>query len=311
MPGGRKVLRAENDAFDDGQIGVAGGLKDVRVQPVEPITFDDDFMRVASDVALKDAISNPRPGHQNLRCRHHRKHFGRRFPGSGKRPGWPKTRRPQVAQSANPFAFRPLNRGDNLAVAGRPFWSDVEFAVSAQPQGRARNRSAPGCPGTPKNYLSFSWSAEGDPTLRAVVNGAPRVLGAGQGLRRVREENQWFRLKFASAGGTMRAWIDDVEVARAQTGLFGRGQVGLLTRLDAPGDDKAGVGAVFDDAQVRSTRDFHDDFSSVVPGRWNTVAGKWTWNGAAPTRRRCRRLRRERPERLDGLHRFGRAERAG
>lgn len=275
---GRTVLRAENDAFDDGQIGVVGGVKDAKVQPVEPITFADDFMRVASDVALRDALNNPREG-VKIADAAITESIWTTLAGGWKTTGLTENEAAQVAQSANPFAFRALNKGDNLAVAGRPFWSDVEFAVSAQPQG-AREIGLLLDAQDAQNYLIFRWSANGDPTLGAVVDGVPRVLGAARGYGGF-EVNQWFRLKFAAAGGTLRAWIDDVEVARAQTGLFGRGQVGLWAKLDAPGDDKSGVGAVFDDAQVRSTRDFHDDFGAPVPGRWTQISGKWTWNGAA------------------------------
>ena len=278
IAGGRTVLKAENDAFSDGQIGVFGGVKDAKVQPVEPVVFDDDFMRVASDVALKDALSNPRNG-VTIASAAITESIWTTLTGQWKTTGLAENAAAQVAQSANPFAFRPLQKGANLAVAGRAFWNDLEFAVSAQPQG-AREIGLLLDVQDAKNYLSFTWSDQGDPTLRAVVDGVPRVLGAARGYGGF-EKDQWYRLKFAAAGGTLRAWIDDVEVARAQSGLFGRGQIGLWAKLDAAGDDKAGVGAIFDDAQVRSTRDFHDDFSSAVPGRWTPIAGKWTWNGAA------------------------------
>ena len=278
VAGNRTVLRAENDAFDDGQIGIAGGLKEARVQPVEPITFDDDFMRVASDVAMKDALSNPRNG-VKISDAAITESIWTTVSGAWKTTGLAENEAAQVAQSANPFAFRALQKGDNMAVAGRAFWSDCEFGVSVQPQG-AREIGLLLDVRDAKNYLGFFWSDNGDPTLRVVVDGVPRVLGAAKGYGGF-EQNQWFRLKFAAAGGVLRAWIDDVEVARAQTNLLGRGQVGLIANLPAPGDDKAGVGAVFDDARVRSSRDFHDDFGAPVPGRWTPIAGTWTWNGAA------------------------------
>ena len=279
IAGNRTVLKAENDAFNDGQIGVSGGLKDARVQPVEAITFDDDFMRVASDVAMKDAIANPRMGVKISDASISTETIWSTLAGTWQTTGLTENAEAQVAQSANPFAFRPMKAGENLAVAGRPFWNDVEFAVSIQPQG-AREIGVLLDVRDAKNYLAFIWSATGDPTLRAMVDGAPRVLGAAKGYGGF-EQNQWTRLDFASVNGVLVASIDDVEVARARSGLFGRGQIGLWAKLDGEGDDKKGVGAVFDDARVRSIRDEHDDFSAVVPGRWTPISGQWTWNGAA------------------------------
>lgn len=275
---GRSVLRAENEAFNEGQIGFNGGLKNAKVQPVEPVTFADDFMRVASDVAMKDALANPRQG-VTIKDAAITETIWTTLQGAWSTTGLAENEAAQVAQSANPFAFRALNQGDNLAVAGRPFWSDVEFSVSVQPQG-AREIDVLLDVTDAKNYLEFGWGENSDPTLRAVVDGKPMVLGAAKGYGGF-EQNQWTRLKFTAANGALRAAIDDVEVVSAQSGWGGRGQIGLRAVLPAKGDDKKGIGAVFDDAQVRSTDDFHDDFSSEVPGRWTPIAGRWNWKGAA------------------------------
>ncbi len=278
MDAHRTLLRAENDAFDDGQIGFVGGAKNVKVQPVEPIVFADDFMRVASDVAMKDAISNPRQG-VTIKDAAITESIWTTLNGAWATTGLTENEAAQVAQSANPFAFRALNAGENLAVAGRPFWSDAEFSVSVQPQG-AREIGILLDATDAKNYLEFSWGENSDPTLRAVVDGKPKVLGAAKGYGGY-EQNQWTRLKFAAANGALRAWIDDAQVASAQSGWGGRGQIGLRAVLPAKGDDKKGIGAVFDDALVRTTDDFRDDFSSDVAGRWTPIAGQWNWNGAA------------------------------
>ena len=278
IAGHRTVLRAENDAFNDGQIGFSGGIKEARVQPVEPITFDDDFMRVASDVALKDAISNPRNGIK-ISDAAITESIWTTLSGAWATTGLTENAEAQVAQSANPFAFRAMNKGENLAIAGRPFWSDVEFAVSVQPQG-ARDIGVLLDVSDAKNYLEFGWGEASDPILRAVIDGKTYVLGAAQGYGGF-EQNQWTRLKFAAANGALHASIDDVEVVSAQSGWGGRGQIGLRAVLSEAGDDKKGLGAVFDDAQVRTTRDFRDDFSQSVPGRWTPIAGQWGWKDAA------------------------------
>ena len=278
IAGNRTVLRAENDAFNDGQIGVMGGINNVKVQPVEPIVFADDFMRVASDVAMKEAIADPRKG-VTIKDAAISETIWTTLSGAWATTGLAENEAAQVAQSANPFAFRALNAGENFAVAGRPFWSDVEFSVSVAPQG-AREIGVLLDVTDTKNYLEFGWSETNDPTLRAVVDGKIYVLGAAKGYGGY-EQNQWMRLKFVAAGGALRASIDDVEVLSAHSGWGGRGQIGLRAVLPNKGDDKKGIGAVFDDASVRSTGDVGDDFSSGVAGRWQPIAGKWNWNGAA------------------------------
>jgi hypothetical protein len=61
--------------------------------------------------------------------------------------------------------------------------------------------------------------------MRAVVNGASRVLASAQtdGY----DEKNWYRLKFSVRGGLLRAFIDEQEILRARSDLFGRGEVGL------------------------------------------------------------------------------------
>ena len=278
MAGNRTVLRAEDDAFNNGQIGFYGGVKNAKVQPVEPIVFADDFMRVASDVAMKDAIANPRQG-VTIKDAAITETIWTTLNGAWATTGLTENDAAQVAQSANPFAFRALNLGDNLAVAGRGFWSDDEFSISVQPQGATEIGILLDVTDA-KNYLEFGWGADSDPVLRAVIDGKPTVLGAAKGYGGY-EQNQWTRLKFAAANGALRAWIDDGPVISAHSGWGGRGQIGLRAELPQKGDDKKGIGAIFDDATVRSTDDFRDNFGAEVPGRWTTIAGKWNWNGAA------------------------------
>ncbi len=278
MLNGKSGLRAEDEDFSDGKIGFSGGVKDAKVQPVEPITFDDDFMRIASDVAMKDAIANPRNG-VTIKGAAITETIWTTLTGAWATTGLTENDAAQVAQSANPFAFRAMNKGDNLAVAGRPFWSDVEFSVSVAPQG-AQEIGLLLDVTDARNYLEFSWGADSDPMLRAVADGKTYVLGAAKGYGGY-EQDQWTRLKFTASNGALTAAIDDVQVVSAHSGWGGRGQIGLRAQLPDVGDDKKGIGAVFDDARVRTLDDFRDNFGAVVPGRWQPVVGKWNWKGAA------------------------------
>ncbi len=277
--GGLTLLEAEDATFLSGKVGTRGAISGARLQPVEAIAFDDDFMRVASDVAMKEALQNPRAG-VKIRDAALTESIWTGLSGSWKTTGLTENAEALVAQSANPFAFRPLALGENLSVAGRPFWSDYEASVSVQPQG-ARELALLCNAQDAKNYLGLFWSDSSAPELRAVVNGKSRVLSRATGMGSF-EKNEWTRLKLVSASGTLRAFVDDVEVARAHTGLFARGQIGLWANLPVVGDDQKGVGAVFDDVSVRSLNDFFDPFQAPVAGRWTTVAGNFSFgNGAA------------------------------
>ncbi|MBW3636284.1 MAG: hypothetical protein KY445_07445 [Armatimonadetes bacterium] len=275
---GQTALEAEDDAFSEGQIGTKGGVKGARVQPIEAIRFEDDFMRVAQEVALKEAIANPRAGVKIAGVQGEESIWSVAA-GRFATTGLTENAEAQVAQSANPFAFRPMNAGENLSLAGRPFWSDYVASVSVAPQGASEIGLLVYAQDA-KNYLGMFWSDKAGPQLRAVINGSARILDSAPNFGPF-EAGQWNRLRLQIAGGQLRGFIDDAEVVRARTGLFGRGQIGLMAKLPVAGDDKKGVGAVFDDAEVRSIPDFYDDFSRVVPGRWNTIAGKWGWHGAA------------------------------
>lgn len=276
---GQTALEAEDDSFNEGQIGTRGGVKDARVQPVEPIRFDDDFMRVASEVALKDALANPRSGVNVARGTQIPESIWSVAAGRFTTTGLTENSEALVAQSANPFAFRPLDAGANIALAGRPFWNDYSAQVSIQPQ-TAGEIGLLVYAQDAKNYLGMFWGDKSGPELRAVVAGKTQILDRAAAFGPF-ETHQWNRWRLDVAGGQLRGFIDDTEVLRARTGRFGRGQVGISAKLLRAAGDKKDEGALFDDASVRSVGDFYDDFSQIVPGRWKTVAGGWNLLGGA------------------------------
>ncbi|HVF11117.1 MAG TPA: hypothetical protein VNA16_09960 [Abditibacteriaceae bacterium] len=269
--GNRVVLEAEDDKWQEGRIGYRGKLKDARVQPVEDVVFDDDFMRVASEVALAGTKADPRAGVKvgDVKTT---ETIWTATTGGWSTTGLSENEQAQVAQSANPFVFKAGAAGSNLAVAGRPFWSDYAAEVSVKPEGAGAVGLAAYVQDS-KNYLLLHWKASGPMQLRAVVNGQTHVLAEAAGGY---DQQQWYRLRFAVAGGVLRAYVDDAAVIEARTGWFGRGQVGLYAENAT---DKAA--AVFDDVQVRSLKDFHENFRAGVPGRWRTIAGAWHMQGTA------------------------------
>ena len=257
ISGNRVVLEAEDDKWQEGAIGYFGGLSGVRVQPVEAITFADDFMRDAKAVRVKEAKGDETLWHSSA--------------GTWSTSGLTENEQAQVAQTTNPFAFKTMTAGTNLALTGQLFWSDYVAEVSVKPQGASAIGLAVYAQDD-KNYLLFHWS-QTSMQLRAVLNGKTTLLDETPGGF---DQKQWYRLKFSAAGGTLRAWVDDAEVLRGRTGLFGRGEVGLFAQ--APTKDDS---AVFDDVVVTSENDFYDDFSRVVAGRWQTISGAWKFQTAA------------------------------
>jgi hypothetical protein len=260
LSGNHTALQAEDDRFDEGRIGWRGTLTNVRVQPIEEISFADDFMRDAKAVKVSDVVSNET--------------IWRAVAGTWGTSGLSENTEAQVAQSTNPFVFKTSGVGTHLSLGGQAFWNDYESEASIKPQGATAIGLA-ALAQDEKNYLLFAWPENSAPELRAVVNGQSRVLDRAVDYAGF-EQKQWYRLRFSVSGGTLRGWIDDIEIVRAQTGLFGRGYVGLWAQT--PNKESA---AAFDDVAVRSEADFHDDFSTPVPGRWQTILGKWNWRGAA------------------------------
>lgn len=268
---GKTLLEAEDDRWREGKVGTRGGLKDTRLQTVEEVYFDDDFMRVASDVALAGTKEDPRKGVRIADVKPPETVW-HTTTGTWTTTGISENEQAQVAQSANPFAFKSGTAGANLALAGRPFWSDYAVEVSVKSLG-AKAVGLVLYAQDPQNYLLLHWAASGPMQLRAMVDGKVRVLDEAPGGF---EPKQWYRLRLSVARGVLRGYLDDAEVLRAQTGLFGRGQIGLYAENPTPEE-----AAVFDDVSARSIRDFHDDFHTVVPGRWRAIAGKFQFQPVA------------------------------
>ncbi|MDQ3815666.1 MAG: hypothetical protein M3347_17265 [Armatimonadota bacterium] len=271
--GERTILEAEDDTWHEGRIGYRGALKkDARVQPVEEVAFDDDFMRIAEDVVAAATKVDPRQG-PKVREIKVAETLWKPVLGTWSTTGVSENaEQATVAASVNPFAFKAGAKGANLALAGKPFWSDYSMEVSVKPQGATAIGIAVYAQDA-RNYLLFHWKADGPMQLQGVVNGQTRVLDETPGGY---DQKQWYRLRVAIAGGVLRAFVDDGEVLRGRTGLFGRGEVGLYSDNPAEGEM-----AVFDDVSVRSVRDFQEEFVTQVPGRWQTLAGSWKMSGSA------------------------------
>jgi hypothetical protein len=276
----RVILQAEDDRWMEGTVGFRGGsVQNARLQPVEEIVFDDDFMRVAKDVAFSAAAKADPHNGVKVKDAKIEETIWRAVVGSWATTGISEQEQAMVAQSANPFAFASKSKEENIALSGREFWSDYSVEAAVKPHA-AKAIGLMLYVQDEKNYLIFDWQHDGRIQLRAVVGGASRVLVAAQtdGF----DEKNWYRLKFSARGGLLRAFIDEQEILRARTDVFGRGLVGLYcnnSESDTTGTKEKT--AVFDDLRVRSAIDFHDNFSTTVPGRWQTISGQWNLQNAA------------------------------
>lgn len=278
IAGNRLVLQAEDDKWQEGKIGFRGGeVKDAKLQPVEEITFDDDFMRIAKDVAITAATKSDPHNGVNIKNTKLDETIWKGLTGAWSTTGISENEAAMVAQSANPFAFAAKSKGANLAVAGRPFWSDYRFEAAVKPENSAAVGLAVYVQDA-QNYLLFEWQQSGALAIKEVLAGQSKIL-ASQKVDPYDDKN-WYRLAFAVSGETLRVFIDDAEVLRARSELFGRGLAGLYVRNEAD-DSATSHTAVFDDIHIRSIDDFFDNFSEVVAGRWQPVSGVWKFQNAA------------------------------
>ena len=268
----RVVLRAENDRFEEGQIGWKGAVSavtDAEVQPTSAPFFDDDFMRVSEKAAYEAAKPNPRNG-MVIHSLKLTETIWSTVAGKWQTTGiMENDEKAQVAESANPFAFESGEKGENLAFAGHPFWSDYSFSSAVKPQG-ASTLGLIMYAQDAQNYLLFTWSDDGQVQLRAIVGGKTLVL-AGSTYQPYAID-QWYRLECKIHSGKWRAYIDGHQVLSADTGWFGQGRVGVYSMNSA-----ANKNAAYDDVHIRDARDVLDDFSNPVPGRWQTLSGNWNW----------------------------------
>lgn len=268
----RVVLRAEDDHFEEGQIGwngAAGSVQDAEVQPTSAPFFDDDFMRVSEKAAYEEAKPNPRNG-MVIHTLKLTETIWSTVAGKWQTTGiMENDTQAQVAESANPFAFESGGKGENLAFAGHPFWSDYSFSSAVKPQG-ASTLGLIMYAQDAQNYLLFIWGDDGQVQLQAVVGGKALVL-AGSTYQPY-SNDQWYRLECKIHSGKWRAYIDGHQVLSVDTGWFGQGRVGVYSMN--PAMDK---NAAYDDVHIRDARDVLDDFSNPVPGRWQSLQGNWNW----------------------------------
>jgi len=251
---GAMLLGAYLPAPADGRIALAarGGLRVAapRVQPIEPVYFADDFMRVPEEKSEWQIIAGE----------------------------WQVSGKPNPLRSANPFNYFGRGAPRAAAVIGRTFWSDYRFAVACG-TGDADAVGIYFCYRDEENYHLFRWARRGRPDAALewieCRHGERRVLArqAGGFL-----PDQWYTLWAEVRDGAGRVGIDDItsfdltmwDVPSTLT----QGKVGLHVEGEK--------GAEFDDVLVRPTRNVYDGLSHSYHSQWLPVQGMGTFLPGPP-----------------------------
>ena len=246
------ALRGFDASFSAGKISEApAGWNDLRVQPLEPVRFDDDFTR--ADKKGDDLWKTT--GQWELSASS--EHISDR----------------NANMSSNPFAFQVTSPGaESLATTGRWFWDSYDARVAVRPGGAGQIGMAAYVKDA-KNYLSFRWSSEEGENARQLVrvtDGRTTVLASGKGAFLPK---QWYKIGIRTSPGYIEAILDGVPVLRAGNEALGQGGVGLWAKnMDA---------AEFDDVEVRSYDFLRTSFSDN--GAWERATGDWKLASGAAT----------------------------
>lgn len=217
------VLRGTADLPDGGRWGLIGApaamLEQITLQPIDDITFSDDFMRTPEE-------SSP---WENL---------------SGK---WRVARLDSARYSANAFTLvgSATEPKPALTVAGQWFWEDLTVEVSVRPSpGAAGFGVGLACQSTGDVYLlrfMAGAAVAGEMQLVRVRGGKETVLAQAPAVAR---PDDWHRLALSGVGGRLTGALDGVELLAAEAPDLAHGKIALWV---------AGPQAVaFDDVEAYS-----------------------------------------------------------
>ncbi len=250
--GRRLLVSACDETFTEG--GVAYGsanasvtFDQVRLQPVQPITFTDDFMRTDKEESEWEPVAG----------------------------AWGVKSLQNPTRSANAFTY--LGRAAKepaVSVTGAWFWSDYHFGAAAMSTG-ARGLGLVFCYQDRGNYLLFEWTGRtekdaGARRLVAVRDGKRWPLASAKGGYR---PGHWYDVSVRVSGGEVRAFVDGAPVCSCRISTGPGGRAGLY------GADAAG--AYFDDVWCTSNRDPVAAFTAagslpaVSGGMWQILGGQW------------------------------------
>jgi len=248
---GSRLAAVDAGAQWEGRAASTGSaLADVVLQPVEPVRFDDDFMRGEDQESPWEVISGE---------------------WTTKAEGDPK-------MGVNPFNYQGQAQGVGLATTGWPFWDDYEFSVSVRPT-RAGVVGQALYYQDAANHLLFRARVSDTPSeatggleLVRVGDGGEQVVAQGDGNL---VTGHWYRLSAKAVGGRVSAALDGEWALSANESTFQGGKVALYLR-----DSQA----EFDDAEVRPASSNAAPAPVELDGSVPPFAGtldRDTWAGTA------------------------------
>ena len=187
--------------------------EEIRYQPTEPVFFADDFTQGDDNLTSWD-----RTGQWALQ--------GVDSP------------QPNPNLSANPFALCAIvsPQKNATALTGYWFWHSYAAQASVKVQGNAVAGLIAYADGL-KSYWLLTLEPQGN--WRYNPQGTIRLTWVKDGKREVIAEkkmpieyDQWYELRINASEGTVRGWVDGIEVVRANITAFPMGQVGLYAEGD-------------------------------------------------------------------------------
>ena len=247
--------RVLGDAYDTKMSGGHAGWSadsgldvSLRLQPTEPVAFNDDFTRGPGEAPQWGTLA------------------GRWVLGevpAGNHEG-------QVGRfSPNAFSWEAQARPAALCTAGQWFWDDYAVEASVRPQSAVAVGIA-AYVADDRNYLLFRFTAalpgvpgSGVCQLVRVQNGRGALLASA---RAGYQPGQWYRLRLIAWGRSLAAYIDGQLACLAYNDTFGQGRIGLYAERGLAG---------FDDVDVTAAVGFRETFTDAQPGKWEDSGIRW------------------------------------
>jgi hypothetical protein len=242
----RLLAQVENAGPDGGtaELTTSGDAvcSPLRMQPIEPFYFADDFMRQPTEKGEWSYDAG----------------------------NWRIQTTGIVERGANPFSLEGVPGPVALASTGYPFWNNYSFEVAIK---GSAGTTLGACVDLqdPQNYYRLRWSAgpQGDIQLQRVVDGKATTLAHAAGGF---IPGQWYLVGFRTGGGQLVAQIDHQPVLTASDTTFGEGKIGLYA-------EGSGQTVWFDSVVAHAINWVDDHFSSGSPIHW-TVADQRSLGGS-------------------------------
>lgn len=244
---GTVVASAYDDTFSGGEAHLGATDKSLAyekpaIQKVDEPYFADDFMKAEGEMGDWQTVSG----------------------------AWEVSRIENPSLSSNAFCL--IKKADDTEgkIVVSPFdhwfWDNYLFSVAVRPLGDKpvgvffyyRDED---------NWFLFKWGARGSKSAKVQLvkrfRGKETVLAEKEGGF---TKDQWYQVKIEVVGTQASASVDDCAVCDVEDANLCFGTIGLYA---------GGGEARFDDAVVKASRTFREDFKEYSAGKWTELGGAW------------------------------------